>query len=201
MPSPTAKSRAIVGREMTTQPRHAPLTADAFMAWAAEQPTGRFELSHGEIVAMSPERISHTRLKYEVMIALRNAIAAKRLGCEVIGDGVSVRIDDSTVYEPDALVRCGPKAPGDAIEVDDPIILVEVVSPSSRGLDSGLKLADYFRLPSVRHYLIVQTDDRVVIHHQRDDAGAIATRILRDGTVVLDPPGLEIEIEALFAAL
>ena len=182
---------------MTQQP--ARLTADAFMEWAAAQ-EGRFELSGGEIVAMAPERIAHTRLKAEVWAALKSAIAARGLGCEALADGVSVRIDDRTVYEPDALVRCGPKAPGEAVEVDDPVIVVEVVSPSSRGVDTGLKLADYFRLPAVRHYLIVQTEARAVIHHRRDDTG-IATRNLREGALALDPPGLEIGIAELFASL
>jgi Uma2 family endonuclease len=186
---------------MTTQPRPSPLTADAFIEWAAEQPRGRFELARGEIVAMAPERLGHTRVKYEAMIALRNAIAERGLGCEAIGDGVSVRIDDQTVYEPDALVRCGPKAPGEAMQVDDPVVVVEVVSPSSRGVDTGVKLADYLRLPTVRHYLIVQTEARAVIHHRRDDAGAIGTRILTGGALALDPPGLEIEVAGLFATL
>ena len=186
---------------MTTQPRPAKLTADAFIAWAAAQPRGRFELSGGEIVAMAPERLAHTRAKYEMMIALRSAIAAKGLGCEAIGDGVSVRIDDATVYEPDALVRCGARAPGDAMAVDDPVVVVEVISPSSRGVDTGAKLADYFRLPTVRHYLVVQTEARVVIHYRRDDAGEIAVRILRDGALTLDPPGVEIGIADIFAPL
>ena len=77
---------------------------------------------------------------------------------------MSVRVNDRTVYEPDALVRCGPPLPGHAIEIVDPIIVVEVVSPSSREVDRGVKLASYFSLPSVRHYLIVDTDNRVVIH-------------------------------------
>lgn len=186
---------------MTTRPRPARLAADAFIEWAAAQPQGRFELSGGEIVAMAPERLSHARLKYEVMIALRNGIAARGLACEAIGDGVSLRIDDRTVYEPDALVRCGPRASGEALEVDNPVIVVEVVSPSSRGVDTGVKLADYFRLPTVRHYLIVQTEARAAIHHRRDDSGAIGTRIVHDGALPLDPPGLEIEIADLFASL
>ncbi|MBA3325815.1 MAG: Uma2 family endonuclease [Rhodobacteraceae bacterium] len=186
---------------MTTHQRQRRFTADAFMAWAAEQPQGRFELWGGEIVAMSPERIAHTRAKFEAAIALRTAIATTGLGCEAIVDGVSVRIDDRTVFEPDALVRCGPKAPGDATAVSDPLIVVEVVSPSSRGVDAGAKLAGYFQLPSVRHYLLVDTEARVVIHHRRDEAGAIAVQILRHGSLVLDPPAIEIDIGDIFAPL
>jgi Uma2 family endonuclease len=176
---------------MTTQPSRARLSADAFIAWAAEQPRGRYELAGGEIVAMAPERAAHTRAKLEAAIALRAAIARRGLDCEALIDGMSVRIDQATVYEPDALVRCGPRTPDDALEISDPVIAVEVVSPSSRGIDTGAKLAGYFRLPSLRHYL-------VVCHH-RDDAGGLSTEILHGGVLALDPPGLSLEIGDVFA--
>jgi Uma2 family endonuclease len=98
-------------------------------------------------------------------------------------------------------VRCGPRLPGEALDVSDPIIVVEVASASSRGIDTGVKLAGYFKLPSVRHYLVVVTEARVVIHHRRDDAGALGARFLREGQLSLDPPGLAIEIGDLFASL
>jgi Uma2 family endonuclease len=183
------------------QPRQTAFTADEFLAWALEQPAGRFELDNGTVVAMAPERASHAATKGNAYVALRNAIAARGLACQAFPDGMSVRIDDRTVYEPDALVRCGPPLPGDAIELTDPIIVVEVVSPSSRGIDRGAKLASYFSLPSVRHYLIVDTDKRVVIHHRRDEGGQIGVRILRDGSLTLDPPGLTIEVQAIFVGL
>ena len=94
-----------------------------------EQRTGRFELAGGQIVAMAPERTTHARVKGEVWAALRSAIAARGLACEAFVDGVAVRVDDHTVYVPDVFVRCGPRTPGDAMEVDDPVIVVEVVSP------------------------------------------------------------------------
>ena len=61
------------------------------------------------------------------------------------------------------------------------MIVVEVVSPSSQSLDSGAKLIDYFRVLSVRHYVIVRTKDRTLIHHTRSEGGEILTRIVRDG--------------------
>ena len=45
-------------------------------------------------------------------------------------------------------------------------------------------------MPSVRHYLIVKTENQVVVQHQRGEADSIAARILRDGALRLDPPGL-----------
>ena len=148
---------------------------------------------------MSPERAGHARAKGSIYRALGDAIAASGLGCEAFPDGMTVRIDDSTVYEPDALVRCGPRTSDDSVEVPDPIIIVEVVSRSSRSTDSGVKLYDYFTLPSVRHYLVLDADKRAVAHHRRDEAGDISTRILRAGSVVLDPPGLTFAVADLFA--
>ena len=183
------------------QPRQTEFTADEFIAWALEQPAGRFELDNGTVVAMAPERASHATAKGNAFIALRNAIGARGLACQAFPDGMSVRINDRTIYEPDALVRCGPQLPGDAIEANDPVILVEVVSPPSRGVDRGAKLASYFLLPSLRHYLIVDTEKRVVIHNHRGDEGRIEVRILRDGLLTLDPPGLTIEVQDIFVGL
>ena len=90
------------------------------------------------------------------------------------------------------MVRCGAALPGDATKVTDPLIVVEVLSPSTRARDAGAKLEDYFRMPSVRHYLILKSENRTVIHHERDGSGAVTTRIVRDGAVVLDPPGIEL---------
>ena len=169
------------------------MTADEFLAWAMEQHEGqRYELMDGEVVGMDPERAAHARAKGRVFQALAQAIRLAGLPCEAFPDGMSVRIDRDTVYEPDALVHCGSRLDDDAIEVPEPLIVVEIVSPSSSRLDSTAKLLRYFRVPSVRHYLIITTGDRTIVHHERDETGTIAMRIIRDGPVRLDPPGIEL---------
>jgi len=182
-------------------PKPNAFTADDFITWALGRPDGRFELDNGTVVAMAPERVNHARAKRNVTIALHNAIGARGLGCEALPDGASVRVNDRTVYEPDALVRCGPPSPGDAVAVNDPVVVVEVVSPSSRGVDTGSKLAGYFSLPSVRHYLIIDTERRALIHHHRDDRDLITVGILRDGALTLEPPGLTIDIADVFVGV
>lgn len=175
------------------------MMADEFIAWALRQPEGQgYELVDGEVVAMSPERAGHVRTKLAVVDALRAAIGTTGCPCETFVDGLAVRIDEATVYEPDALVRCGDPLDDEAVETTDPLIVVEVLSPSSRGRDAGAKLADYFRLGSVRHYLIVSMSRRAVIHHQKLEGGEIRTRIVNDGALQLDPPGLTLPLSAIF---
>jgi len=84
--------------------------------------------------------------------------------------------------------------------ISDPIIVVEVLSPSTAAVDHGRKLSGYFSLTSVQHYLILDPERRVVIHHKRGQGEAIETRVLTSGAARLDRPGFEVAVEAFFAA-
>jgi len=174
-----------------SEPARLPMTSDAFIAWAMEQPeTKHYELFDGEILAMAPERSAHALTKANVWRRLTEAIEGGNLPCQAYPDGMAVEIDDHSVYEPDALVRCGPPLAPSAVKLSDPIIVVEVLSPSTSARDVGAKLVGYFQLPSLRHYLIVRHENRTIVHHERGDDGVIVTRIVREGPIVLDPPGI-----------
>jgi Uma2 family endonuclease len=169
------------------------MTADEFLDWAMRQPEGhRYELVAGEVVAVAAQRSGHSLISARIATRLSMAVEAKGLQCFVYGDGMAVEIDSSTIFEPDVMLRCGERLPDDALKVTDPLVVVEVKSPSSGARDAGVKLAGYFQLPSLRHYLIVATDIRTMIHHYRDDAGTILTRIVADGAIAFDPPGIEV---------
>jgi hypothetical protein len=60
-------------------------------------------------------------------------------------------------------------------------------------------LADYFRLPSVRHYVILRTETRSAIHHAKGADGRIETVIHAGGCLRFAPPGVGIDLEAVFA--
>ena len=174
----------------------APMTVDEYLAWA-ENREGRHELFNGRVYAMAPERAGHAKVKFAVHRALFDSIRKAGLPCHVLPDGMTVRIDDRTAHEPDALVYCGPEISADAIQVINPVIVVEVLSPSTRRIDATRKLAGYFSLPSVHHYLIVDPEQLPVIHHQRQADGTILTRLLSEGALRFDPPGFEIAISQL----
>jgi Uma2 family endonuclease len=184
---------------MSAQPKPV-MTADEFLAWAEGQP-GRYELHRGNVVAMALERAGHARVKLAVARALQNAIAAGTCGCWVLPDGMTVRVDARVVYEPDALVYCGEQISDDAIEVAEPVIVVEVLSPSTRHIDVAAKLIDYFKVPSVQHYLMIDPSTQPIIHHQRGPNGLILNRIVAgDAALLLDPPGLTLDIGSIFAS-
>ena len=103
------------------------MTADEFLLWA-EAKEGRWEPHDGAPVMMSPELLRHNRMKFRAAMALQETVSTAGLPCEVFTDGVAIKIDARTSFEPDASVVCGPRRSDDAIAIDDPIIVVEVVS-------------------------------------------------------------------------
>ncbi len=181
-----------------SSPARSEMDVDAFLAWADGRP-GRWELRDGQPLMMAPERAAHALTKFSAQMALRDGVRRAGLPCRVFPDGMTVRITARTAFEPDALV-VGP-SPSDlnTMEIPNPVVIVEVLSASTAGDDHGVKLDGYFALPSVAHYLILDADRRVMIWHRRGAAGAIETRVVRDGVIRLDPPGFEAEAAAFFA--
>ena len=173
------------------------MTVAEFLVWAEAQPDGRYELVDGVVVAMAPERIRHNRAKGAVYDALRAGIAHAQIPCEVFMDGLGVSVDDGYFRIPDATVQCGVDADPDSLFVK-PIIVVEIISPSSQKSDTGIKFVEYLSRPGVRHYLIIDPELRFAIHHARDEMGDIHTRIVRSGPITFTPPGFSITCEDLF---
>ena len=183
---------------MSTQPRTPTprMTVEEFLAWAEGRP-GRHELVRGEVVAQAAERAAHWEVKLATHVALLAAIKAKALPCHVVPDGATVpgstrrRLMNRTRWS----IAESRYSPDTAMLVENPVIIVEVLSPSTGQRDQGRRLRGLFP-PAERcaHYLIIDPDEMLVIQHRRRADDDILTRILRDGTIVLDPPGIEVAV-------
>jgi Uma2 family endonuclease len=171
---------------------------EEFTRWCDAQPNGRYERVDGRIVATAPERGAHLRVKGAIYKALHRAVIAASVLCQALPDGATVETGDSD-DEPDALVNYGQPMADEAIAAPNPVIVVEVLSPGTTSTDTGGKLADYFRLLSVAHYLIVHPTRRTLIHHRRT-ADGIDTRIIVNGPIAMDPPGIVITGEEIYGA-
>jgi Uma2 family endonuclease len=147
---------------------------------------------------MSPERVAHGDVKYRVARALDIAIAKAGGPCRFVLDSAAVRIDQKSLYQPDALVYRGEPISGDVLEIPNPVVVFEVLSPGNAVTGLRDKLQGYFRVASIAHYLIVDPDKRIVIHHARGTGGVVAARLVGEGMVRLDPPGIEIGVGELF---
>lgn len=176
-----------------------PMTVDDFLRWSARQEQGRYELEGGRVVAMPSETLGHVHTKALVYSALSAAIGRAQLPLFPLTDGMTVRISRDRAYEPDALVVPLPLPSGDSLEIPNPVIVVEVLSPSpsSARRDLTNKVAGYALVPSIQHYLVIDPAERLVYHYKRVGELLAAPQAPAEGTLRLDPPGLDVPVEEL----
>jgi Uma2 family endonuclease len=142
------------------------LTLEEYLAFEEESPI-RHEYVAGEVYAMSGPTTRHNTVSLNIHRHLH--AAARRRGCRVFVEAIKLHIFDR-VYYPDVMVACGDAAEVELI-VEEPSLVVEVTSPSTRATDRREKLEAYMRVASLRLYLIVDQRRKHVIVYARDAAG------------------------------
>jgi Uma2 family endonuclease len=178
------------------------MTVGEFLAWSEEQgDEARFELVDGlPLRLMAPTTIRHARVQRSAAEALRQAIAAAGLQCDVFefGPSVAVAHDSDECRIPDVVVTCATAIDDTSYLVPEPLIVVEVASPSTRLADVNDKVEFYSRIASIRHYLVIEQDRRRMVAFERAPGGGLEPRIVRAGSIALDPPGIELALEDLY---
>jgi Uma2 family endonuclease len=131
------------------------LTLDEFLAWAAAN-DGNWQLIDGEPVAMAPGSDAHGAIQSEVCALLRNHLLEQRPTCRVVTEpGIVPRVRANRNYRvPDLGVTCAP--PSDAPMVAEPILLIEILSPSNEA-DTRANIWAYTSIPSVQEILAIRS--------------------------------------------
>ena len=178
------------------------MTIEEFLRWSEQQDRGRYELEAGRIIPLQAENVGHVLTKRRAAEALAAAIAAAGVPYYVLPDGPLVRISEDRGYEPDALVAPLPLPPDEALEIPNPVVVVEVLSPTppSQRRDLVTKVEGYGRVASIQHYVVIDPVERQVLVWHRQGHVLVPPAAPCDALVVLDPPGIEVATEALLAA-
>lgn len=120
-----------------------------FLTWVQGQDR-RHELKDGRAIMQAGGTKRHNWISVNFVTALRARLGSQAWAIGVAG--VAVEIGDG-IRSPDVIVE--PAAnDGTALSTDNPILLVEILSPSSVGVDLTIKLAEYTRLASLEAYII-----------------------------------------------
>lgn len=144
------------------------LGLEAFLAWENEQPE-RHEFHRGEVFAMVGARRVHAVVVDNLRAGLRQHV--KGSGCRVFGESAKLQIGDDTVLYPDVFVTCDKADLATDIVFRAPLLVAEVLSPSTVAYDRGLKFALYRRIPSLREYMVIDPDSRRVEAFRRAPSG------------------------------
>jgi Uma2 family endonuclease len=166
------------------------MSGEDFVTWASAKEQGRHDLIWHEVVNVPAGRSGHTLAKAHVARCLGEALQSVGVAADIYTEGLVVPINMMHAYMPDIIVRLGPRLPPDATRCDDPDIIVEILPPGASRTDLQERTEFYFRVPSLRHFLILRMDDPVVLHHVRSKNDTVEGHKLMDGVVRLDPPGV-----------
>jgi Uma2 family endonuclease len=177
-----------------------PTTADEFLRWN-EGREGKREFVRGRVVEMM---INVTRNHWRLETRLTQQLVAQ-LGTEKYDIGSAdfgVRTSDGVRY-PDVMVEAF-GADGKALATASPLLIAEILSPSSIADDFGPKAADYLAISSLQHYLVLSQDEIRIWLWTRDEAGNWRGPEMagKEATKLrLDRVGVDLDLVALYAGV
>lgn len=146
---------------------------DVFVEKQADEAV--YELVDGQIVMMTNPNQRHEQITANIGAPLK--LAMDKRGCRTYQGGMRVQISDNMQgvdkTKPDVVVRCGPTDPVSETRnyITDPLVIVEVLSPSTMDYDRGDKLDFYKLIPTMRHIVIAYQDQMRVEHYRRVPSG------------------------------
>jgi Uma2 family endonuclease len=151
-------------------PAYRRMTVEEFLDLEIE---GRAELEDGILYMMSGGTARHAAIIANLTAALHNKL--RGTGCRPMSSDMALRTRTNTVRMPDVSVYCGmplSKEQEQSKLLGDPKVVIEVLSPSTRGLDLRIKVAEYCGLTGVQAALFVDPDSQRVRLLERSVSGS-----------------------------
>lgn len=185
---------------MGSAAQHRLLSEADYLALEEQSPI-RHEYVDGEVYAMAGGSLRHNRIALNTASALLSAL--RGTPCQVFMSDVKLRVaHDNAFYYPDVVAACNEASPlaGEEKIVADPLLVVEVLSPSTETTDRREKLAAYRRVPSVKEYILISQDrQQVEIYRRQGDIGWLYLSFEAGESVEFTTLALSLPIGDLYA--
>ncbi|MBE3559748.1 MAG: Uma2 family endonuclease [Ktedonobacteraceae bacterium] len=140
-------------------------TPEEYWKLVEQFPSHKYEYVDGYVRMMTGGSVPHGEISLNIGAALREAL--RHSECHVYSSDVMVRLSEWRCYCPDVSVSCDPHDWTRTKAIEAPIVIVEVLSPSTRHIDTGEKLEAYRRFPTIQEILFADSYRRYVEHYHR----------------------------------
>ncbi len=159
----------------------------------------RHEYIDGEVYAMAGASSNHNIITGNLFGNLWNHL--RNSDCQPFTENMKFQIDETTFYYPDVFVDCE-ENPESAFYRQHPILIIEVLSPSTRQTDKREKLRVYQQIPTVQEYVIAEQDEIKLEIHRRQPDGRWITYYYdqsdRDETIEFQSVGLQLTLDEIY---
>lgn len=156
----------------------------------------------GVVYATSGGSNAHNQIASNALIALGSKLRGH--SCRAFNSDTKIRIrlpHHQRFYYPDVSVVCRPNSAQDSFQ-DEPVVVLEVLSGSTRRVDEGEKKEAYLAIPSLSVYLLAEQDKPVVVAFRRSDQGFVREFYRgREERILLPEIGTELELAELYEGL
>jgi Uma2 family endonuclease len=167
------------------------MSLDEFLRWDDGTDT-RYELIDGFPLAMAPPAEAHRILAMRLGLRIDTALQNRR-PCNVQIEAGVLRPDRAdSYYVADLAVTCRPNEPGRQ-SIVDPILIVEILSPSTERHDRRIKLPIYRQIESAQEILLIDADGHYAELHRREDNRWI-TELVRGPSAILSLASAELRV-------
>ena len=174
-----------------------PMTLAEFLEWEERQEL-RYEFDGFEPVAMAGGSLAHSAIQRNLAMALGNRLRGKP--CQFFGSDLKVQAAENSSRYPDGMVLCSDLDQSLKI-VRNPVVLFEVLSPSTAGKDRIVKAREYQATPSVQRYVMLEQDRIGATVHVRAADGWSVIVLKDDDTLALPEIGLAIPLAEFYEGL
>jgi Uma2 family endonuclease len=168
------------------------MTIDKFLTWQAGQEQ-RYELVGGEPVAMAGAKLRHDRVTGNAFSEIRRQLRSGGSPCDAFTADIGIRTPPANLRRPDISVLC-PPFNEEATSVDNPRLVVEILSESTERVDRLIKLDEYKQIENL-DYIVIADPTRVDVGFWfRDTARRWQSVTFQDAEAIIDMPGLGLAI-------
>ncbi|MDP2811899.1 MAG: Uma2 family endonuclease [Rhodocyclaceae bacterium] len=183
---------------MNAAPQHRALLSVADYLAGEESAECRYEYLAGEVYAMSGASVRHNAICLNLASALQRHLAGGP--CRAFINDVKVHLkvlNDDYFYYPDVMVACRPEDNASHYR-EQPCLLVEVMSESTKRVDRREKLLAYREIPALETYVLIgQQAPEVSIY--RRAVGWMPERLSADGVIALPDLDFRLSVAELYA--
>ena len=171
-----------------------PMTLASFLEWEERQPL-RYEFDGFAPIAMTGGSVGHAQIQRNLAFSLTSRLRGKP--CQFVGSDLKFLTADDRIRYPDGVVVCSPVA-RTAKMVRDPVIVFEVLSPSTGGYDRIVKAREYQATPSVQRYVMLEQDAIAAVVYIRAGDAWTHELLVADSNLALPEIGVALPLAELY---
>ena len=171
-----------------------PMTLAEFLEWEERQPM-RYEFDGVGPVAMAGGSVRHAQIQRNLAFTFTARLRGKP--CQFLGSDLKIQTEEDHARYPDGIVICSPLTGSETI-VDAPVVIFEVLSPSTTHTDRFVKAREYQRMSSVQRYVMLEQDSVNAVVYARSGETWTHEILIADSVLALPEIGVALPLAELY---